>query len=111
MQISWTYNKIIIFIAFIIYPQISLGSPEELKNVRNPFSQSIKKKEKKPYSPKLTLIGIITIHGESCAIIAQGKEHVTVQAGQFINGYCIKNVDNNVVVLQRGKKEKKLFLD
>jgi len=111
MLISWIHKKARMCIFFIAGPQILFGSQKEFKNVRNPFSKSLKREAKKAHAPKLTLVGIVTMHGESCAIIAMGKEHVTVQTGQTINGYCIKNVGNNVVVLQRGKKEKKLFLD
>lgn len=111
MLISLIHKKSVICIFFIVGPHILFGSQKEFKSVRNPFSKSLKRESKKTCLPKLTLVGIVTMHGESCAIIAMGKEHVTVQAGQIINGYCIKNVGNNVVVLQRGKKEKKLFLD
>jgi type II secretory pathway component PulC len=111
MLISWIHKKIIICIFLFAGTQSLFGSQKEFKKIRNPFSKSLKREPKKSHTPKLKLVGIVTIHEESCAIIATGEEHVTVQVGQIINGYCIKNVGNNVVVLQRGKKEKKLFLD
>jgi len=102
--------KNLIVCAFLILFGANLFS-QELKKVRNPFCLTPKQKVKKTHKTKLKLIGIVASGKESCAIIATEHENITVQKGQIINGYLVKNVGNNVVILQHGKKSKKLFLD
>ena len=100
-------KNIKIFVWFFIFLNLICLN---LSSLRDPFYLPPRSVEKK-VDYKINLDGIIKINDKYGAIISKGENKEVVFENQDVFGYKIKSITDSFVLILKGSKLKKLFIN
>jgi len=84
---------------------------DKKENIRNPFVFLRREKSQVSGQKELALMGLISCGKKKCAILSCCDESCIVEKGQTFEGYKLAYIGKNFITINKGKKQKKLYLE
>lgn len=96
----------LLLISFFCY-----AFPLNYDQLRDPFQVNIKQKKVVKKKHIMLLEGIMYIHAKRSAVVSYGGVREILERGGLFKGHTLKTIGRNYIVLTRGAKKMKLYLE